>query len=140
MSSPPAGDRAVSGTPQLKKLGVVPGARWRVDSAPTGWRFESPPEASLEAAEDAPADVILAFVTAADQVVPALQRLEQSIFPAGALWIAWPRRAAGHRSDITDSVVREAALARSLVDTKVAAIDADWSGLKLVWRLTARTG
>ena len=70
--------------------------------------------------------------------MPALDRLQPSIFPAGALWIAWPRRAAGHESDVTDNVVREAALARSLVDTKVAAIDADWSALKLVWRVSAR--
>lgn len=126
-------------TPQLKKLGIVPGARWHVDSAPAHWRFESPPAKSSEVPEGAPADVVIAFVASADEVAPALERLEQSIFPAGALWIAWPRRAAGHTSDITDNVVRGAALARSLVDTKVAAVDADWSGLKLVWRVSARS-
>ena len=83
-------------------------------------------------------DVVVAFVTAADQVTPTVQRLEPTIFLAGALWIAWPRKAAGDASDITDNVVREAALARALVDTKVAAIDADWSGLKLVWRVSTR--
>lgn len=128
-----------SGTPQLKKLGMVPGARWALDGAPENWSFEAPPDAALLVAGGAPADVVLAFVTAAEQVVPTLERLERAIFPAGALWIAWPRRAAGHTSDITDAVVREAALARSLVDTKVAAVDADWSGLKLVWRIEARS-
>jgi hypothetical protein len=127
-----------SGTPQLKKLGIVPGVRWRVDSAPAGWAFESAPDVALRAADDAPADVVLAFVTAAVQIAPTLVRLEPTIFPAGALWIAWPRRAGGHRSDVTDASVRDAALARRLVDTKVAAIDVDWSGLKLVWRVDAR--
>jgi hypothetical protein len=127
-----------SGTPQLRKLGIVPGARWHVDGAPHGWRFETPPESSLETAPDSPADVVIAFVTTAAQIPPALERLEAAVFPAGALWVAWPRKAAGHVSDITDNVVREAALARSLVDTKVAAIDPDWSGLKLVWRVEAR--
>ena len=131
-------DSGCSGTPQLKKLGIVPGVRWRVDGAPTGWAFETQPDDSLAAAPDSAADVVLAFVTTAAQVPPTLQRLEPVIFPVGALWIAWPRKAGGHVSDITDNVVRDAALARSLVDVKVAAIDTDWSGLKLVWRLDAR--
>jgi hypothetical protein len=131
-------DSGYSGTPQLKKLGILPGVRWQVDGAPDGWRFETPPDESLEAARDSAADVVLAFVRTAIQIPPTLERLEPTVFPAGALWIAWPRKAGGHVSDITDTVVREAALARSLVDTKVAAIDADWSGLKLVWRVKAR--
>jgi hypothetical protein len=65
---------------------------------------------------------------------------EQRVFPAGALWIAWPRKAAGHVSDLGDAVVRDAALARRLVDVKVAALDHDWSALKLVWRREYRSG
>ena len=65
---------------------------------------------------------------------PAARR----IYPAGALWVAWPRRAAGHRSDITDAVIREHALPIGLVDVKVAAIDDDWSGLRVVWRTEHR--
>ena len=56
----------------------------------------------------------------------------------GALWVAWPRRAAGHGSDITDTVIREYALPLGLVDVKVAAIDDDWSGLRVVWRTENR--
>jgi hypothetical protein len=128
-----------SPTPQLRKLGLLNGARWRLDSAPRDWTFEIDPDSSDRVAEGSPADVVITFVTAAEQIVPALVRLEPAIFPAGALWVAWPRKAAGHPSDITDTVIRDAALARSLVDTKVAAIDTDWSGLKLVWRVTARS-
>jgi hypothetical protein len=66
-------------------------------------------------------------------------RMNQSTAPAGAaLWIAWPRRAAGHRSDVTENLIREVALPLGLVDTKVAALDADWSGLKIVWRRERR--
>jgi hypothetical protein len=128
-----------TGTPQLKKLGILPGVTWRVDAAPGGWAFETAPDAALEAVENSSADIVVAFVTSADQITPVLERLERAIFPAGALWIAWPRKAAGHLSDITDNVVRDSALARQLVDTKVAALDTDWSGLKLVWRVEART-
>jgi hypothetical protein len=127
------------GTPQLRKLGLIPGARWTVDGAAPDWSFEVAPDPADRVVAGDAADVVLAFVTAADQIEPAIARLERSVFPAGALWIAWPRRAGGHSSDITDNVVRDAALARLLVDTKVAAIDADWSGLKLVWRLSARS-
>jgi hypothetical protein len=84
-------DGGYSGTPQLKKLGIVPGARWRVDGAEPGWRFENQPHAALETATGVDADVVIAFVTAAVQISPTLQRLESSVFPAGALWIAWPR-------------------------------------------------
>ena len=127
------------GAPQLRKLGLNPGARWTVDGAAPDWSFELTPDPGDRVTAGSPADVVLAFVTTAEQIAPTLTRLERSIFPAGALWIAWPRKAGGHTSDITDNLVRDAALARSLVDTKVAAIDADWSGLKLVWRLSARS-
>ena len=123
-----------SGTPQLRKLGIVPGARWSVIGADPSWRFETTPDAAAEVAESAPADVVLVFVRAAAELEPALVEHEQRVFPAGALWIAWPRKAAGHVSDLGDSVVRDAALARRLVDVKVAALDHDWSALKLVWR------
>ena len=84
------------------------------------------------------ADVIIAFVRTAAE----LDRVEPSgsaIFPDGALWIAWPRKAAGHVSDVTENAIREAALPLGLVDVKVAAIDDDWSGLKLVWRREKRS-
>ena len=54
------------------------------------------------------------------------------------LWIAWPKRASGVATDMTEDVVREVALPTGLVDTKVAAIDATWSGLRLVVRRELR--
>jgi hypothetical protein len=131
-------DAGHSGTPQLKKLGLAPGVRWAVDGRPDGWRFDTAPDPGSEVPPGASADVVLAFVRSAAELPPLIERLEGAIFPAGALWIAWPRKAAGHISDVTDNVVREAALARVLVDTKVAAVDEDWSALKLVWRMSAR--
>jgi hypothetical protein len=54
------------------------------------------------------------------------------------LWIAWPRKATGHPSGMTENLIRDAALPIGLVDVKVAAIDDAWSGLKLVWRRELR--
>ena len=129
---------AGSTTPQLRKLGIVPGARWSVVGADPGWRFETAPDAATEVGASAQADVVLVFLRAAAELEPAIVEHEQRVFPAGALWIAWPRKAAGHVSDLGDGVVRDAALARRLVDVKVAALDHDWSALKLVWRLQYR--
>ncbi|MBV8464286.1 MAG: hypothetical protein JO368_13395 [Acidimicrobiales bacterium] len=64
--------------------------------------------------------------------------LAAALGPAAALWVAWPRRAGGHQSDVTDALVRDTLLPVGVVDVKVAAIDADWSGLKFVWRKAAR--
>jgi hypothetical protein len=52
----------------------------------------------------------------------------------------WPRRAAGHDSDITDNLLREVVLPTGLVDVKVAAVGEDWSGLRFVWRREVRAG
>jgi hypothetical protein len=132
-------DAVPLGTPQLKKLGLAPGVRWALVAAPRDWAFEVAPDPADAAASGEPAEVIIFFARTAAEVAPALAQLEPLIFPAGALWIAWPRKAAGHVTDLSDTAIRELALARSLVDTKVAAIDHDWSGLKLVWRVSARS-
>ena len=121
-----------SGTPQATKLGLKPGVTWNVLAAPDGWAFEVEPDPAQR--RDGDADVVLAFVTSADQLRRTVEQQERRIFPAGALWIAWPRKAAGHISDVDENLVRDTALLRGLVDVKVAALDTDWSALKIVWR------
>jgi Protein of unknown function (DUF3052) len=122
-----------SATPQARKLGLKPGSRVALDAAPEGWALDAPPEVLFVGAEEA-ADVVIAFVRAAEELPTRVATAERRIFPDGALWLAWPRRAAGHVSDVTDNGIRDAVLPRGLVDVKVAAIDEDWSGLKIVWR------
>jgi hypothetical protein len=120
-------------TPQARKLGLAPGTRCLLDEAPAGWALDRPPDVVMSPAGE-PADVVVTFVRDSAELPERVARLAPLVHPNGAIWIAWPRRAAGHRSDITDNLVREAVLPRGLVDVKVAAIDADWSGLKIVWR------
>ena len=127
-----------SGTPQARKLGLKAGLRAALDTPPDGWALTGPPDGLLPPAADGAADVIVAFFRAADEIPRRLPVLARQVFPAGAIWALWPRRAAGHVSDITDSVVRSAALDIGLVDVKVAAVDPDWSGLRLVWRTSNR--
>ena len=125
-------DVGYSGTPQASKLGLKPGVTWDTVDAPSGWSFTVAPDPALR--RDGDVDVVVAFVTAADDVRRTIERQERRIFPSGALWVAWPRTAAGHVSSVDENLIRDTALLRGLVDVKVAAIDADWSGLKIVWR------
>jgi len=127
-----------SGTPQARKLGLKPGQRISLDGPAAGWSLSDPPPGLAYIAAPEPADVIVGFFTAAAELPRRLPALVERIRPAGALWVAWPRRAGGHQSDITDDVVREHALPLGVVDVKVAAIDDDWSGLRFVWRLANR--
>lgn len=127
-----------SGRSQAAKLGLKPEHRVVLDSAPPGWALADPPEGLTDADPDGSADVIVAFFTSAADLARRLEELARRIYPAGALWVAWPRRAKGHRSDITENLIREHALPIGVVDVKVAAIDEDWSGLRLVWRVQNR--
>jgi hypothetical protein len=132
------GSPGSSGASQARKLGLKPGLRTATDAAPDGWALDGPPAGLLPPDPDGAADVIIAFFRAADEIAGRLPPLAGRVFPAGAVWALWPRRAAGHVSDITDNVVRSCALDLGLVDVKVAAVDGDWSGLRLVWRTTNR--
>jgi hypothetical protein len=87
---------------------------------------------------DGEADVILAFHTARAELADAMPKLREQMDKAAGLWIAWPKRAAKMETDMTEDVVRELALANTLVDNKVCAIDDTWSGLRLVIRLKDR--
>jgi hypothetical protein len=123
-----------SGAAQARKLGLKAGLRVTLDAAPDGWALAGPPAGLLPPDDDGGADVVIAFFRAAGEITARLPALAGRVFPAGAVWALWPRRAAGHVSDITDNVVRSCALDLGLVDVKVAAVDEDWSGLRLVWR------
>jgi len=123
-----------SGRPQHAKLGLRPGQRISLDHAPTGWTLAEPPENLTFVPAPEPADLIISFFAAAKDLLDRLPELTRRIHPAGALWVSWPRRAAGHTSDITDTIVRAHALPLGVVDVKIAAIDEHWSGQRYVWR------
>jgi hypothetical protein len=131
-------DRAVdagySGTPLWRKLGLKPGSRARLDRAPDGWTVGPVPHLVEWLAVPGPADLVVAFRRNEQQFLAGLDGPAEEVFPGGMLWIAWPRKAGGHVSDLDENTIRDAALQRGLVDVKVAALDPDWSALKLVWR------
>ena len=92
----------------------------------------------MRAAARGGADVILTFHDRRAGLARGVPRLRELMEPAAGLWIAWPKRASGVPTDLTEDVVRGLALENALVDNKVCAIDATWSGLRLVIRLRDR--
>jgi hypothetical protein len=125
-----------SGTPLAKKIGIKAGQRVRMLHAPgEGWAIPGLPE-GCEVAEGGPkgADVTLAFYREAAVLAAEGPGLVEALADSAMLWIAWPRKAAGHVSDITENGLRERFLPLGVVDVKVAALGDDWSGLKFVRR------
>jgi hypothetical protein len=127
-----------SGTPQRSTLGIVPGIRLRILGADPEWSFAEPLE-DVEVIEEGPCSIALVFVRAPEEL-DSVVRWGELVYPSGAVWVAWPRKAAGHVSEVDENAIRNAALSVGMVDVKVAAIDDDWSGLKIVWRKENRTG
>jgi hypothetical protein len=125
-----------SGTPLPQKLGIRPGHAVLLVAAPAGFELEGV-QASRRATR-ATYDVVLAFANDQARLAQHLDSHKQRIFPAGALWIAWPKRSSGIPTDLTENGIRDQALPLGLVDVKVCAISDVWSGLKLVWRTEHR--
>ena len=131
-----------SATPLPRKLGIKPGQRVVLLGAPEGFerdmQGELPPDVSVRRRAGGRADVILSFHTRRAELERRLPTLRAMMEPAAGLWIAWPKRASGVPTDITEDALREIALPTGLVDNKVCAIDEIWSGLRLVIRLEHR--
>ncbi len=129
-----------SGTSLAKKLGIGPDARVALLNAPDGFEstLEELPGVVFRTTLRGGCDVAVCFVTRRADLIRRIEGLGRAIYPSGGAWIAWPKRASGVATDITEDVVREVALPLGLVDNKVAAIDDTWSGLRLVWRRERR--
>jgi hypothetical protein len=127
-----------SGTPLAVKLGIKSGDTLALIDAEPGVISDIPPDVVVKTRASGSADVVVIFVTKATKLEQRIGTLEKMIFPAGSLWVSWPKRSSGVENDVTDGVVREIALPRGLVDNKVCAIDDTWTGLRLVWRVERR--
>jgi len=130
-----------SGTPLEKKLGVKDGQRtwhWKMPESvlteilASGVRPEivGTPLGGLEMAH--------IFVTERKELAGKLGRLRRVLAPDGTIWVSWPKKASGMATEVTEDVVRAEAFPLGLVDVKVCAVDAVWSGLKLVIRKSER--
>jgi CheY-like chemotaxis protein len=115
-----------SGTPLAKKLGIKPdGFETNLGKLPAG--------VTLRRHARGRCDLIVWFCRSQAELKKRVERLGQLAGPGG-LWIAWPKQASDVSSDLTQAAVRAVGLAAGLVDYKIAAIDATWSGLRFTRR------
>jgi len=85
-------------------------------------------------------DLVHLFATTDRELEASIARLSNTLPADGAFWVSWPKKSSRVVTDITEDTIRRLALPRGLVDIKVCAVDAIWSGLKLVWRKQLRAG
>jgi hypothetical protein len=129
-----------SGTPLVRKLSLKPGQRAWWDAMP-GQIAAELGDSGVErlATPESPIDAAHIFVTERADMETKIESLRPLLAPTGFLWISWPKKASKVPTDITEDVIRAVILsATDLVDVKVCAVDAVWSGLKLMIRKSAR--
>ena len=119
-----------AGTPLAQKLGIREASTVALIGAPPEFAIpDLPPGVGLRRSVRSQTDVTLWFVHSlaelGSRIGDMAKRAEKN-----ALWICWPKRTAGIRTDVTENAVRAAGLANGLVDFKIAAIDETWSGLR----------
>src|SRR5262245_4057206 len=132
-----------SGTPLPKKLGIKDDHTIVILDAPEGFLSTLAPlprgvavHTDFAAADSY--DIILFFTKSRADLRRRFRALMKALRSDGGFWVAWPKKASGVATDVTEDVVRDTALAAGLVDNKVCAVDEIWSGLRLVVRLKDR--
>jgi hypothetical protein len=137
----PAKTAGYSGTPLVKKLGIRPGLTVQVIDAPAPYGDivdGLPADLKRVARTTASTRFVHLFVRDAARLQRTLASLRDKLPTDATVWVSWPKKAARVATDITEDTVRALALPLGFVDVKVCAIDATWSGLKLVVRKTLR--
>ena len=130
-----------SGTPLVQKLGIRAGEVVGLLGAPEGAEdllVALPDDVTFRRRAQGTLDLALSFDTRRASLERRVGPVLRAMRVDGCWWVAWPKRAAGVPTDITEDVVRAVALPLGLVDVKVCAIDETWSGLKLMWRKDRR--
>jgi len=130
-----------SGTPLAKKLGIKDGMVLAAPGAPdvfAGLLEPLPDGVTWKRQLRAPIDVAIAFFTTRADVTKRWAALTGAVGHQGVVWVAWPKKASGVATDLTEDTFRELLLPTGWVDVKVCAIDDTWSGLKFVLRKELR--
>ena len=126
-----------SGTPLVKKLGIKPQSTLALLSAPDGFIKQLPGlpgDVRIVTRAGGSIDLAVWFVTSRRDLDRRIGDFGRK--PPVGLWIAWPKKASGMTTDLSEDIVRAAGLEHGLVDYKVCAIDDTWSGLKFAKRRT----
>jgi len=126
-----------SGTPLARKLGMRENSRVCALDAPPDYEAllaPMPSGVSFAAKPGPETDLVHVFVRERAVLARRLGVILKATRPDVSIWVSWPKKAAKVPTDITEDTIRAVALPMGLVDVKVCAVDAVWSGLKLVIR------
>jgi hypothetical protein len=131
-----------SGTPLWKKLGYKDDVVAFAEGVPANYNnlLGLPSDVSVKWSNRPSAGIgfVHLFVTSKAKLKTKLERFRKLVAQDGIIWVSWPKKSSGVKTDITEDVVREVALPKGLVDIKICAVDEVWSGLKLMIRKELR--
>ena len=130
-----------SSTPLAKKLGIKEGSRIALVNAPENFRTELgelPDRVDFVKRLTNSLDIIVFFVLSERELAREFAKLAHKLTANGMIWIAWPKKSSGVKTDLTFEPVQRIGLDAGLVDVKICAVDETWSGLKFVYRLKDR--
>ena len=130
-----------SGTPLAKKLGIKPAMIMYVAHPPEGyfdWIAPLPEELTVKEKLAGQLDFIHLFVKSVSTLQKEFPRTKKYLQQNGMVWISWPKKSSGVKTDLDENVIRRIGLAEGLVDVKVCAVNEIWSGLKFVIRVKDR--
>lgn len=130
-----------SGTPLPKKLGIKPGSRLFFEGLPSDVRSqlkETLADCSIATDGRNPIDFAMIFAKDLSKLQKTFSSLARKLAAAGMLWVSWPKKSSGVKTDLDENKIREIGLAVGLVDVKVCAVSDVWSGLKFVIPIKSR--
>ena len=130
-----------SGTPLPKKLGIKENYRIGLVNAPKSFvpqLGKLPSKTQIVSSLQAPLDLIVCFVDREATLAQRFPVLAEKLSVNGMIWVAWPKKSSGVKTDLTFDNVQRIGLDCGLVDVKICAIDNTWSGLKFVYRVKDR--
>lgn len=136
-----------SGTPLPKKLGLKDGQTVGFVGLPEELGFLKRAASFASVSELAATDLgshdqkfdVLHIFTKTRALLEDQGRAMMAVIKRdGMVWISWPKKASKVPTDMTEDAIRELLLPIGLVDVKVCAVDAVWSGLKMMIRKELR--
>ena len=138
----PMASSGYSGTPLWKKLGYKTGSVAFVEGAPKNYisLLSLPAEVQVRWIKNPASGMnfVHLFATEASRLMTSLNSCRKKISPDAIVWISWPKKTSGVKSDLAENLIRDMILPTGLVDIKVCAVDETWSGLKFMIRKELR--
>jgi Protein of unknown function (DUF3052) len=128
--------------PLYQKLGLKAGFEVTTWEAPKNYALlisEIHEQLIFKSRQSGDLDFIHFFTNTITELEETLPELKSQIKKNGMIWVSWYKKSSNKKTELTENIIRDMALAIGLVDVKVCSVTDEWSGLKLVFRLKDRS-